>query len=70
MKKIPEFIASKLDKVGLNIVPFYKSFITATDEIWNHFVYQDYDNDLTYKIYEKIRRRAGRYMQEANPHKK
>lgn len=54
----------------MNILPFYKSTITSTDEIWSHFKFKDYDIDLTYKMYERIRRRAGRYMQELNPHKK
>lgn len=46
----------------MNILPFYKSTITASDDIWNQFSYKDYDNDLTYKMYERVRRRAGRLM--------
>ncbi|KAM3137292.1 hypothetical protein pb186bvf_010662 [Paramecium bursaria] len=60
----------KQDKIKKIILPYYKSCITSTDQIWNHFKFKDYDRELIFSIYEKIRRRAARVMQEINPNKK
>ncbi|CAD8142523.1 unnamed protein product [Paramecium octaurelia] len=67
---LPEVYQNKVDANGLLVTQFYKSTITATDELWKHFKYRDYEKDITYKMYEKLRRRASKYMQEINPQKK
>ncbi|CAD8127054.1 unnamed protein product [Paramecium sonneborni] len=70
LTSLPEVYQNKVDANGLLVTQFYKSTITATDELWKHFKYRDYEKDITYKMYEKLRRRASKYMQELNPQKK
>ncbi|CAD8046743.1 unnamed protein product [Paramecium sonneborni] len=70
LTKLPEVYQSKVDQNGLLITQFYKSTITATDELWKFFKYRDYEKDIIYKMYEKLRRRASKFMQELNPQKK
>ncbi|CAD8136647.1 unnamed protein product [Paramecium octaurelia] len=70
LTKLPEVYQSKVDQNGQIITQFYKSTITATDELWKFFKYRDYEKDIIYKMYEKLRRRASKFMQELNPQKK
>ncbi|CAD8140475.1 unnamed protein product [Paramecium octaurelia] len=70
LTKLPEVYQSKVDQNGLIITQFYKSTITATDELWKFFKYRDFEKDIIYKMYEKLRRRASKFMQELNPQKK
>ncbi|CAD8138294.1 unnamed protein product [Paramecium pentaurelia] len=70
LTKLPEVYQSKVDQNGLIITQFYKSAIAATDELWKFFKYRDYEKDIIYKMYEKLRRKASKFMQDLNPQKK